>query len=55
LSRRRKEAGPMPAASAGLLMFYGEETKGPKVRPEVIVASAILLIILCIVAPMLFG
>jgi preprotein translocase subunit Sec61beta len=30
----------MPSASAGLLRFFEEETKGIKVRPELIVAMA---------------
>jgi len=34
----------MPAASAGLLRFFEEETPGIKVRPEVIVMMSIGLV-----------
>jgi preprotein translocase subunit Sec61beta len=34
----------MPAASAGLLRFFEEETPGIKVRPEVVLILAIVLI-----------
>jgi preprotein translocase subunit Sec61beta len=34
----------MPAASAGLLRFFEEETPGVKVRPEVIIMMSIGLV-----------
>jgi preprotein translocase subunit Sec61beta len=34
----------MPAASAGLLRFFEEETPGIKVRPEVVIMMSIGLI-----------
>jgi preprotein translocase subunit Sec61beta len=34
----------MPAASAGLLRFFEEETPGVKVRPEVVVMMSIGLV-----------
>lgn len=34
----------MPAASAGLLRFFEEETPGIKVRPEVVVMASIGLV-----------
>jgi preprotein translocase subunit Sec61beta len=34
----------MPAASAGLLRFFEEETPGVKVRPEVVVMISIGLV-----------
>lgn len=40
----------MPAASAGLLRFFEEETKGIKVRPELVVALAAALTIAVILA-----
>ena len=40
----------MPAASAGLLRFFEEETKGIKIRPEVLLIMAITLIALSILA-----
>lgn len=34
----------MPAASAGLLRFFEEETPGVKIRPEVVLMMAIGLV-----------
>jgi preprotein translocase subunit Sec61beta len=34
----------MPAASAGLLRFFEEETPGIKVRPEVVIMMSIVLV-----------
>jgi len=39
----------MPATMAGLLAFFGEESKGFKVRPEVVMIAAIALIIMVLV------
>ena len=38
---------PMPAAGAGLLRFFEEDTPGIRVRPEVIVIFSVALIIVC--------
>ncbi|MEM2119180.1 MAG: preprotein translocase subunit Sec61beta [Candidatus Bathyarchaeia archaeon] len=55
MSKKKKErSGPMPAASAGLLRFFEEETEGVKIRPELLVAAAITLIIVCILAQAFF-
>jgi preprotein translocase subunit Sec61beta len=40
----------MPAASAGLLRFFEEETAGIKLRPEIIIMLAIGLIAVSLVA-----
>jgi preprotein translocase subunit Sec61beta len=49
LSRKRKEnQGPMPAASAGLLRFFEEETEGIKIRPELLMVMAIGLIVISV-------
>ena len=53
-SKRRRSEAPMPSSTAGLLRFYQEETFGIKVRPEVIIAAAILLILLVALAPIFF-
>jgi len=45
----------MPAASAGLLRFFEEETEGIKVRPELLVASSVALIVICVLAHVYFG
>jgi preprotein translocase subunit Sec61beta len=52
--KKRRESAPMPAASAGLLRFYEEESFGIKIRPEVVVIAAIALILICVFAPAIF-
>jgi preprotein translocase subunit Sec61beta len=52
--RRKKDAGPMPAASAGLLRFFEEETEGIKVRPELLVVLAVALIVVSVLAKAFF-
>jgi preprotein translocase subunit Sec61beta len=50
-SRRRKKKGaPMPQQSAGLLRFFEEETEGIKMRPELLMAFAVGLIVIAILA-----
>jgi preprotein translocase subunit Sec61beta len=48
--KKKEKSSPMPAASAGLLRFFEEETEGIKVKPEILVAFAIALIIVCVLA-----
>jgi preprotein translocase subunit Sec61beta len=52
--KKKSKAGPMPAASAGLLRFFEEETEGVKVRPELLIAFSVALIIVCILAQIFF-
>jgi preprotein translocase subunit Sec61beta len=52
--KKKKEAAPMPAASAGLLRFFEEETEGIKVRPELLLALSISLIVVCVLANAFF-
>jgi preprotein translocase subunit Sec61beta len=52
--KKKEKSGPMPAASAGLLRFFEEETEGIKVRPEILIASSIALIVVCILAQVFF-
>ncbi len=54
MSRKRKESGPMPAASAGLLRFFEEETEGVKIRPELLVVVAIVLIVISVMGNYFF-
>jgi len=55
MSKKKKEkSGPMPAASAGLLRFFEEETEGIKVRPEILVGLAIALVVICVLANAFF-
>ena len=35
LSSKKKNA-PLPASSAGLLRFFEDETKGVKIKPEIV-------------------
>jgi preprotein translocase subunit Sec61beta len=52
--RKKKETGPMPAASAGLLRFFEEETEGVKIRPELLVVFAVSLIVVSVMAKIFF-
>jgi len=54
MSRKKKESAPMPAASAGLLRFFEEETEGIKIRPELLVIFAVALIIISVLAQAFF-
>jgi preprotein translocase subunit Sec61beta len=38
----------MPASSAGLLRFFEDETKGVKIRPEMVIALAVSIAIFSI-------
>lgn len=48
--KKRKKEAPMPAASAGLLRFFEEETAGIKLRPEIVIILAIVLIAVSLIA-----
>ena len=52
--KKKDKKSPMPAASAGLLRFFEEETEGVKVRPELIIILAITLIIVAALAHAFF-
>jgi preprotein translocase subunit Sec61beta len=54
MSKKKKESAPMPAASAGLLRFFEEETEGIKIRPELLVIFAVALIIISVLAQAFF-
>jgi preprotein translocase subunit Sec61beta len=55
MSRKKKESkSPMPAASAGLLRFFEEETEGVKMRPEVLMVLAITLVVVSVIAKIFF-
>jgi preprotein translocase subunit Sec61beta len=53
-SKKKKESGPMPAASAGLLRFFEEETEGIKIRPELLVVFSVSLIVVSVLAKVFF-
>ncbi len=48
MSKKRKREAPMPASSAGLLRFFEDETKGIKIRPEIVIGLSIVLIVISI-------
>jgi preprotein translocase subunit Sec61beta len=41
----KKKNSPMPASSAGLLRFFEDETEGVKIKPEIILVTAMGLIV----------
>ncbi len=47
-SKKDKNKSPMPASSAGLLRFFEDETQGIKIRPEIVVAFSVALVIVSI-------
>jgi len=52
--KKRDKSAPMPAASAGLLRFFEEETQGIKIRPEVVIILAVALTMAAILARIVF-
>jgi len=50
--KRRKEEAPMPSTAAGLLRFYEEESIGIKVRPEIVVIAAVILVLVVTLTPL---
>jgi len=54
MSKKKKESSPMPAASAGLLRFFEEETEGVKIRPELLMVLAVTLIVISVLAKVFF-
>jgi len=53
-SRRNKKSAPLPASSAGLLRFFEDETKGFKIRPEIVFGIAGGLIAISILIRVIF-
>ncbi|MDR2830523.1 MAG: preprotein translocase subunit Sec61beta [Methanobrevibacter sp.] len=45
----KKDKISLPASGAGLVRYFDEESTGPKVSPEQVVAITIVLAILCII------
>jgi len=48
--KRSDKSAPMPAASAGLLRFFEEETQGLRIRPELVIILSVGLILATILA-----
>jgi len=45
----KKDKTSLPPTGAGLVRYFDEETKGPKISPEQVVALTIILGIFCLV------
>lgn len=50
----KKKNAPLPASSAGLLRFFEDETRGIKVRPEIIMGLTGGIIAISIAIKILF-
>jgi len=48
--KRRRDEAPMPAASAGLLRFFEEDTPGIKLSPQLVVITGVGLVALALIA-----
>jgi preprotein translocase subunit Sec61beta len=48
--KRRRDEAPMPAASAGLLRFFEEDTPGIKLSPQLVVMTGVGLVVLALIA-----
>ena len=48
--KRRRDEAPMPAASAGLLRFFEEDTPGIKLSPQLVVITGIGLVAAALIA-----
>lgn len=48
--KRRMDEAPMPAASAGLLRFFEEDTPGVKLSPQLVVIFGIGLVAMALMA-----
>ena len=54
MSKKAKKNAPLPASSAGLLRFFEDETKGIKVKPEIILGVSGALIAISVALKILF-
>jgi preprotein translocase subunit Sec61beta len=50
----KKKNAPLPASSAGLLRFFEDETKGFKVRPEIVLGITGALIGVSLIVRIMF-
>ncbi len=50
----KKKNAPLPASSAGLLRFFEDETKGFKVRPEIVLGITGALIGVSLIIRVIF-
>lgn len=50
----KKKGNPLPASSAGLLTFFNEATAGIKIKPELVMAFSIALVLTSLIMNQLF-
>ena len=50
----KKKNAPLPASSAGLLRFFEDETKGTKIKPEIVLGVTGALIGISVLIRILF-
>jgi preprotein translocase subunit Sec61beta len=49
-----KKNNPLPASSAGLLRFFEDETEGVKIKPEIVLAASMGLVVTSIAINLIF-
>ncbi|MDI9614600.1 preprotein translocase subunit Sec61beta [Methanothermobacter sp.] len=45
----KKDKKTLPPSGAGLVRYFEEETRGPKLTPEQVVVMSIILAVFCLV------
>ncbi|MEJ8543137.1 preprotein translocase subunit Sec61beta [Methanothermobacter wolfeii] len=45
----KKDKKTLPPSGAGLVRYFEEETKGPKLTPEQVVVMSLILAVFCLV------
>ncbi len=53
--KRRSDLAPMPAAGAGLLRFFEEDTPGIRIKPQMLVIFSVVLIVFCMLLQFAYG
>jgi preprotein translocase subunit Sec61beta len=48
--RRRRKEVPLPATGAGLLRFFEEESKGIRIKPQIVLLGGAALVALVLIA-----
>ncbi len=44
----KKDRRELPASGAGLVRYFEEETRGPKLSPEQVVIGTVILAVICL-------
>jgi len=50
VKKKNRERSPPPISAAGLMAFFEEEIGGIKIRPELVLAGAVMLMVLVMLA-----